>query len=247
MQRLGCQGEAGSKQVQYNATLRRPEEVEEAIASLRSMGLKPHPSVWAKNWDLWRAIAFITRHVPRNGTVLDAGARWSPLLERLEHLGFSRLLACDLEPDKEGWRSRLRRIVQRSRVQFFQTDLNQTGLGAARFDAVGCISVIEHGVDLQLLLPEMARILKPGGYLIISTDFWCDRIDTRGIYPYGERFGEMKVFTPLDIEELIATAAANGLHLISDLDLSCDERVVGWERVGREFTFIFFVLQKQSN
>lgn len=39
------------------------------------------------------------------------------------------------------------------------------------FDAIMCIEVFEHLPDLQLALREFARLLKPGGYLIITSPF----------------------------------------------------------------------------
>ena len=61
--------------------------------------------------------------------------------------------------------------------------------------------VIEHGVDVHAYLKEMSRLLKPDGYILTSTDYWHEPIDTKGLYPYGKALGEMKVFTREDIEQ----------------------------------------------
>ena len=41
------------------------------------------------------------------------------------------------------------------------------------------MSVIEHGVPLKPYFEEMYRLLKPGGILITSTDYYPEPIDTR--------------------------------------------------------------------
>src|SRR6516225_2087999 len=98
-----------------NQTLRQRSDVENAVLSLERLGLQPHPNLWEKNWDLAKAVGFITENVDRETPSLDAGARWSPVLERLEKLGYSNLHACDVE---RSWRDSLRRMRARSRVRF---------------------------------------------------------------------------------------------------------------------------------
>ena len=45
-------------------------------------------------------------------------------------------------------------------------------LEAGRFDAVICLDVLEHVPDPPLLVGQMARCLRPGGYLIASAPFF---------------------------------------------------------------------------
>ena len=225
-----------------NQTLRRRSEVEDAIQSLEGLGLQPHPSTWEKNWDLAKAVAFITDNVDRDAPILDAGARWSPVLERLEKLGYSSLLACDV---KRSWRDSLRLMRTRSRVRFSLADLTATPYETSSFGAVTCLSVIEHGVDPTAYVREMSRIIRPGGFLITSTDYWCSPIATSGIFPYGPEFGEMRVFGPQDIEALVDAALDHDFELTEPLDLRCDQPVVHWARVDRRYTFTFFVLRRR--
>lgn len=224
-----------------NQTLKHRSEVEDAILSLKGLGLQPHPTSWEKNWDLAKAVGFITSNVEREAPILDAGARWSPVLERLEKLGYGSLLACDI---KRSWRDSLRRMRTRSRVRFAVADLTATPYERSSFGAVTCLSVIEHGVDPQAYVSEMSRIIRPGGFLITSTDYWCSPIHTDGIFPYGPQFGEMRVFGPRDIEELVEVALDYNFELTERLDLGCDQPVVYWRRVDRRFTFTFFVLRR---
>jgi SAM-dependent methyltransferase len=216
--------------------------VDAAIHSLRSAGLRPHPDTYEKNWDMWLAIDFIRERLPKNAPILDAGARWSPILRRLEALGYMDLWACDLTSSA---RETLQRFVSRSKVRFLKSDLTKTPFAEESFAAVTCVSVIEHGVKPEDYFREMSRILKPGGYLLTSTDYWCEPVDTKGIFPYGPAFGQMLVFGPDGIRELVETASGYGLHLMEPLALDCEEKVVHWRRVDRRYTFIFFVLQRR--
>jgi hypothetical protein len=101
--------------------------------------------------------------------------------------------------------------------------------------------VIEHGVPVDAYLREAARLLRPGGLLITSTDFWCDGVATDGLEAYG---APVKVFTAADVTACVQAAEALGLVPLSPVDLSCDERVVRWERLGLDFTFVNFVLER---
>jgi SAM-dependent methyltransferase len=225
-----------------SATLRYPREVDDAIDRLRRLGLTPHPDVPEKSWDMALALESIVRDIPKQGRILDVGARWSPIIERLEMLGYQDIWACDLE---RSWKDDLRRLARRSKVRFRQADLTDTGLPPGSFDGITSMSVIEHGVEPGAYFAEMARLLRPGGLLITSTDFWCEPVTTDGIFPYGPRFGQMRVFGPDDINELLAMAARAGLRFDGDLDLRCAERVVTWRRVARSYTFTYFELRRE--
>ncbi|MDP2638729.1 MAG: methyltransferase domain-containing protein [Candidatus Azambacteria bacterium] len=56
------------------------------------------------------------------------------------------------------------------------TDLNKKlPVENAKYDSAICISVIEHLLEPQLALDEIYRVLKPGGYLLLTTPW---------IYPF---------------------------------------------------------------
>jgi SAM-dependent methyltransferase len=226
----------------YNGTLRDKAEITDAVERLAKLGLRPHGSEMAKTWDLCRAVEFVTQMLPHDAPILDAGARWSPFLQRLEQLGYSDLWACDLKVSRREW---FQRLIRRSGVRFVQCDLTHTPFSDEAFTAITCLSVIEHGVDLQRYAAEMARLLRPGGYLLTSTDYWATPIDCHGIFPYGAEFGEMHVFTPEELNAFVGNAERYGLTPVEPLDLQCAEPVVTWERVNRSYTFTFFVMRKE--
>ena len=222
-----------------NGVLKNQAEVDEAVARLVDLGLAPHNDA-PKNWDCYRAISLILNHGGLGSRVLDVGApKYAVILPWLEQIGLSYLEACDLCYDQpEFWIGHIR---------YSRSDLHQTTYVDASFDFVTSISVIEHGVDLDGYFKEMSRILKIGGYLLTSTDYWPEPIDCSGLYPYGQDMGEMKIFTQPEVKQMIETAAKYGFTLTDSIDFSHQDKVVHWKRVDRRYTFIFFALRKVRN
>jgi SAM-dependent methyltransferase len=164
--------------------------------------------------------------------VLDAGsARYSPVLPWLRLYGLTDLVGNNLEFGAD---------VRRDGVLFRYGDITATDFRDDRFDAVTCLSVIEHGVQVQAFLAETARILRPGGVLVLSTDYDQAPPDTTGISMYGR---PVHVFSPAEIHALVADAADAGLDLVGPLALDHPERPVHWARTGLDYTFIRLTFQ----
>jgi len=223
--------------VNFNAVLKIRSEVEESIANLKNLKLFQHGE-FTKNWDCYRAFTFILNYGSPDSQIFDAGsAVYGVILPWLELYGYSNLYGCDIS---------FKQDFRKGKIQYIKQDLQKTNFKSGLFDFITSISVIEHGVDVHSYLKEMSRILKPGGYLLTSTDYWHEPIDTKGLYPYGKALGEMKVFTREDIEQLVQAAPEYGLELIQPIDFSYKDRVVHWERVDKKYTFIFFILKKET-
>ena len=216
-----------------NRVLQTTAEVDRAMAAVKAAGLPRHQDR-PKNWDFLVALGAILARVPRTGEILDAGAtQYSRLLPWLYLYGYRGLRGIDLTYEKP---------IRRGSIRYERMDLTRTTFGDGSFDAITCLSVIEHGVPLDDYVREMARLLKPGGLLITSTDFWCEPIDTAGLEAYGV---PVKIFAPADIHAWLALAADAGLVPSGPLDLSCDERVVTWVRTGLRYTFLNVILEKR--
>jgi SAM-dependent methyltransferase len=167
--------------------------------------------------------------------VLDAGAaRYSSILPWLHLYGVRDLVGNNLE---------FTRSHHHGPVVFEPGDITATTYGDGTFDAVTCMSVIEHGVPLDGFAREVARILRPDGILVVSTDYDQDPPDTTGKLAYG---APVKIFGPADIHQFVATASGHGLELMGDLTLTHRERPVHWKRTGLDFTFIRLAFRKAA-
>lgn len=197
-----------------------------AVAECRRLRLPLHLDK-PKNWDALGAVATVLDRVGDTAAVLDAGsARYSSVLPWLRLYGLTDLVGNNLEFGDD---------VRRDGVVFRYGDITGTDFPDGRFDAVTCMSVVEHGVPLEPFLAESARILRPGGVLVVSTDYDQAPPDTSGVTMYGQ---PVHIFSPGEIRDLVDVAARHGLDLLGDLALEHSERPVHWERTGLDYTFI---------
>jgi len=214
--------------------LRSERDVQEALAEVARLGLPPHGNP-AKNWDSLAALDLILRCTTPRARVFDAGGEcYSRILPWLGLYGYTRLVVGNIEfegpmPDYE------------SAVTYERMDLTRTGFAAGSIDAITCLSVIEHGVDIDAYFREMARVLKPGGVLITSADFWDTPVQTRGQDAHGVG---IRVLTPADVSAALACAEQHGFSLVAPLDLTVGDRVVHWARYDLRYTFVLFSLRK---
>jgi SAM-dependent methyltransferase len=212
--------------------LRTAADWQAAVTECRRLRLPLHHDR-PKNWDALGAVATLLARCGRAARVLDAGsARYSPVLPWLRLYGLSDLVGINLEFTGR---------TTRDGVVFSYGDITATGFPDGRFDAVTCMSVIEHGVPVEAFLAETARILAPGGVLVLSTDYDAHPPDTSGVVMYGQ---PVHIFSPAEIHQLVATAARHDLHLIGDLALDHAERPVHWTRTGLDYTFIRLALRR---
>jgi len=219
--------------------LRSHAEIEEGIAALARLGLAPHPDR-SKNWDTSRAIRLIAS-CPRDWRVLDVGCLRSPILDWAYQLSFRALEGCDLggiQPFSP-WQRILRRLTGRPVYRLSLQDLQHTSYPARSFDVITSISVIEHGVGLEAYFAEMARLLRPGGYLLTSTDYWQTPLTQSP--PVVTEFGPMRVFCAEDLARMFQIAHDQGLELLASFDPSSPEPLVSW--YGVEYTFAYFALR----
>jgi SAM-dependent methyltransferase len=217
-----------------SATLQTTAEMLAATREVRRLRLPSHHDR-QKNWDALGALATIVRRVPRDAPVLDAGsARYSSALPWLRLYSFTDLTGINIEFSGTTWRDG---------VRFEYGDVAATGFPTSHFGAVTCLSVIEHGVPVEEFLREMSRILRPGGLLVLSTDFDADPPDTTGLTAYGQ---PVHIYSPPEIDQLVAMAARHHLRLPDPPELTHPERPVTWRRYGLRYTFIRLTFEREG-
>jgi len=215
-----------------NRVLQSRAEWRDSTDHARQLHLPLHRAP-EKNWDHLAAVYAIAGATPRSARILDAGAElYSNVLPALFVLGYRDLYGMNLAFTVP---------ARRGLIRYLPGDITRTGFPDSFFDAVTCMSVIEHGVPLDAYLREMYRVLKPGGLLITSTDYYPEPIDTYGKFAYG---APIKVFSKADIEELLGQARACGFEATGHIDMSCNSPTVRWDACDLEFTFIISTLRK---
>ena len=167
--------------------------------------------------------------------MLDAGAEfYSNVLPALFVYGYRHLHGMNLS---------LADPARRGPIRYVPGDLTRTEFPDSFFDAITCMSVIEHGIPIEKYLWEMFRILKPGGILITSTDYYPKHIDTGNKTAHG---APIRIFSKPEIQAMLAQAEACGFELTGELDLDCARRPVRWEKYDLDFTFLIFTLRKPA-
>jgi len=246
---------------ELNCVLKSFSQVEDSIKNLETLNLPPHPDT-PKSWDTWKIINFINKNAMKNTKILDVGCNGSPVLSLLKKLGFRNLYGCDVD-----LKIRKRRLLRRLKNKVFNVnpdqllnemlrneenfyhltiqDLEKTNYEASFFDFISSLSVIEHSVNISNYLAEMNRILRPGGFLLTSTDYWPEKIET--ISNVYDRPSNDVIFDKNEIKEILADVNKKGFSVYGEMNFDFQDKVVKWKKTDKEYTFIFFCLQKKSN
>ena len=107
------------------------------------------------------AAQILLRSLDKKAPLLDLGAGRGEFAELLAGLDFNSIDACDgyFSPEETN-----------QKIRFTRTDLNKDlPYGDSTFMGVTALEVIEHLENPRAFVREIARILKPGGLVLIST------------------------------------------------------------------------------
>lgn len=223
-------------------------QVGKAICFCQEQGLPLHETP-QKNWDHCLLVKCL-KGVSPNSTIVDLGCGSGHSLHFLHALGYKNVKGID-------FRISLRAQVNRLGVMYAQKkftlpyrmtrgDITRTNISTGSVAVAYSISTIEHGVDVESFLRELSRVLRPGGVALITTDYWPDKIVSKGdARPFGLPW---QVFSRADIQKLIAQAESAGLKLINPTDIGDISTpvvpTVSWS--GAKYTFIGIGLVKQG-
>jgi SAM-dependent methyltransferase len=100
--------------------------------------------------------------------VLDLGCGRGYWAGKAAHAG-AEVVAYDVKEERVE-----RAAIRYPRVRFVQGSAEATGLEDESFDVVLLLSVLEHTAEPEQVLAEVARVLRPGGRLALTTDTFDD-------------------------------------------------------------------------
>ena len=185
-----------------------------------------------KSWDVLKTVQFIENSLSRSAAILDIGAFASELHCILYNLHYSNLVGIDLNPN-------VKKMPYADSVRYEVSDFMHTSFENESFDAITAISVIEHGFNSGLLLRELSRLLRPGGYFIASFDYWPEKVDTNGISIFGMNW---RIFSAQEVNTFLQEAAEYDLVPWGDIDLAGSDRAISCG--NKDYTFAWLALQK---
>ncbi len=212
-------------------------EIGRAVEQLENMGLPRHSNT-EKCWDMV-LLSKIAEPLSRQAKILDMGCSGLYTLRLLDKMGFSELLGLDLTPTCIDRIKQLKIMFERKQLKpvyrIAKKDMLASGLAGESFDLITSISVIEHGVDLDKFIMESARLLKPGGRLFVTADYWPDRIDcSDSVKQFGLNW---QILCKDDIEKILAKAKECGLRLMEPGEIPLtDDKCIFWQK--KAYTFI---------
>lgn len=213
-----------------NTAMKSPDDFKKSKRITLDIGLKLHEDDH-KNWDTLQAFWAVLKTNEKNALIVDIGATTeSSFLQNLRRMGFQNLIGANLDVETP---------FMHDGVRYQYGDCTAMDFPEGSVNFINCQSVIEHGVNVKAFLSESARVLKPGGHLFVSTDYWCEDVDTKGQEAFGV---PVKVFTRDEIEALIRMARDVGLVPTSPPDLTCKDKTVSW--IGMDYTFVSLMFKK---
>ena len=218
-----------------NTVLKTKEDVVKAFAIIKSSNLNLNQRDIEKNWDSLISLNIILKNTDNKAKILDAGGlRNSLILSWLYQFGYKNLKCLNLLFKKR---------EKRGYIEIIPGDLTRTLFPNNYFDIVSCLSVLEHGVNETNYFKEMNRILKKGGLLITSTDYWENKIDTSLKTAYDN---PIFIYDRESVGELLKKALNSNFILYGPtIDLDCSEKVVHWRKIDLNYTFLIFCLRKR--
>lgn len=134
-----------------------------------------------------RCVGLVRPHLQDGMAVADLGCGQGTLLQTLRELPLKlKLSACDLSPVLV---DNTRKRVPEADVRV--ADIESLPFADANFDAVFVTEVMEHLATPQKALGEILRVLKPGGWLLVS-------LPNRDWFHFDRYVNKRKSFQPVD-------------------------------------------------
>jgi len=216
--------------------LRSCTEIGNAIVELQKEECGYHRDA-IKNWDLAQ-VNQILKHLRKDARILDMGCQGSNILAFCGRRGYKECIGIDVhipfEDRLQQAFTMYRRRSLRPLYKLIRMDLTRTKFPDSCFDLIVCLSVIEHGVNIDSFLRESSRILRTDGILLVSTDYWEAKVPTDDV---KARFApRWNIFSKEEINELTSLARNYGLTMEDYGIEDVEQPLVQW--LGKNYTFI---------
>jgi SAM-dependent methyltransferase len=189
-----------------------------------------------KSWDVETFAKLIIANVSPDALIVDMGSVASELPWVLHLAGYRKIVGCDLSP-------RVMDMPFGGQIDYRVGDIASLGLSTGSVACITAVSVIEHGVDVDDFLTTASRLLRPGGLLCMSTDYWPERIPTDDVRIFGLRW---EIFDASAIRIMVERAAEVGFEpVLEDIPEPPAQPVISWS--GRNYTFLAMPLRKRRS
>lgn len=193
-----------------NEFLKTKAQIENSTFWLKENGYVSHP-ISAKDYEL----RLVTEEI-EDGDLLDMGADGSRVLHNAIIKGIKgRKVGIDL--------SEATGDNKAEGAEYYKGDLMRTPFENDSFDTVVSLSTIEHDVDLELFAKEVSRLLRRKGKLIVSFDYWRQKVNTDGLKLYGLKWN---ILNDVDVLSLVYACNSYGLQLTGDINWNTEDAVI---------------------
>jgi SAM-dependent methyltransferase len=131
-----------------------------------------------KSWEIAWFAEVLNGSLGHDEIVIDVGGVHSELPWVLHLAGFRHLHSCDIDP-------KVLRMPFGRHITYHVGQLDSLAVGDGTVGAITAVSTLEHGVDVDHFFRTASRLLRPGGLLCLSTDYWPTKIHVSGTTIFG--------------------------------------------------------------
>lgn len=166
--------------------------------------------LWSRRWEYpyvaGRVLEYARQNPGRPLRVLDAGSgvTYLPyfLCSRVPELS---VVAFDYDQSYVPMFDAINKSEGHNRVQFGIGMMQKLPYEAQSFDAIVCVSVLEHTDEYDVILSEFDRVLKPGGQLALTFDLSLDgKFELSKSQATNVLNRILKSFTPVDLPDPVS-------------------------------------------
>jgi SAM-dependent methyltransferase len=151
--------------------------------------------------------------VPEDAEIVDIGAGAS-FFDPYLALRYPRLRCTDTEKyGDHSWMVAAQRAHYGVALDLYDEAVEQMSFPSDFFDVTLCISTVEHVDDHDAGFAEMVRITKPGGYLMLTSDYFRDLVQ------FEQSVSRHLQVTPYRKEFVLALPGRFGMEFVGETDL----------------------------